>query len=169
MYLRKQLKDLTIKDNFMFGAVMQDVENCRELLEMVLGITIARVVVSQERSIVYHPEYKGIRLDVYARDEKNTRYNIEMQVAKKTDLGRRTRYYHSQIDMELLFRGGHYEELPDTFVIFICDFDPFEERRYCYTFETCCVEDGHVRLQDGSITIFLSTEGRNDREVLRSW
>ena len=54
----------------MFGAVMLDEENCRGLLEMVLGIAISRVEVSQEKSIVYHPEYKGIRLDVYARDEK---------------------------------------------------------------------------------------------------
>ena len=85
----------------MFGAVMMDAENCRGLLEMVLGIPIERVDVSREKSIVYHPGYKGIRLDIYARDEKNTRYNIEMQVAKKTDLGKRARYYHSQIDMEL--------------------------------------------------------------------
>lgn len=162
MYLRRQLKELTIKDSFMFGAVMLDEENCRGLLEMVLGIAISRVEVSQEKSIVYHPEYKGIRLDVYAQDEKNTRYNIEMQVARKDDLGRRARYYHSQIDMELLLRGGDYAELPDTFVIFICDFDPFGEGKYCYTFETRCVEDECIRLGEGSISIFLSTHGKNE-------
>ena len=49
-------------------------------LEMVLGFPIARVEISKEKSVVYHPEYKGVRLDVYAKDENNTRYNIEMQV-----------------------------------------------------------------------------------------
>ena len=59
------LKELTIKDNFMFGAVMMDENNCRGLLERVLEIPIDRVEVSREKSIVYHPEYKGVRLDVY--------------------------------------------------------------------------------------------------------
>ena len=47
---QKTLDQLTIKDNFMFGAVMSDNENCRELLEMVLGISIARVEVSKVKS-----------------------------------------------------------------------------------------------------------------------
>ena len=36
------------------------------------GISVDRVEVSRERSFVYHPEYKGVRMDVYAKDEKNT-------------------------------------------------------------------------------------------------
>ena len=64
----KRLKELTIKDNFMFGAVMMDEDNCKGLLERVLEIPIDRVDVSKEKSIVYHPEYKGVRLDVYAKD-----------------------------------------------------------------------------------------------------
>ncbi len=34
--MKKQLKELTIKDNFMFGAVMTMPENCKDFLEMVL-------------------------------------------------------------------------------------------------------------------------------------
>lgn len=67
MKQRKQLKELTIKDNFMFGAVMMEEENCRRFLELALGFPIERVEVSKEKSIVYHPEYKGVRLDVYAK------------------------------------------------------------------------------------------------------
>lgn len=56
----------------MFGAAMMEEENCRRFLELELGFLIERVEVSREKSIVYHPEYKGVRLDVYAKDEKNT-------------------------------------------------------------------------------------------------
>ena len=101
----KRLKELTIKDNFMFGAVMMDEDNCKGLLERVLEIPIDRVDVSKEKSIVYHPEYKGVRLDVYAKDEKQTRYNVEMQVERKPALGKRSRYYQSQMDMEMLLTG----------------------------------------------------------------
>ena len=165
MKKRKTLQDLTIKDNFLFGAVMSVEENCKGFLEMVLGFSIAQVVVSKEKSIVYHPEYKGVRLDIYAEDENHTHYNVEMQMKKKTALGKRSRYYHSQMVMEALTSGEDYETMPDTFVIFVCDFDPFGEHLYCYTFGNECREKKNVKLDDGSCTIFLSTRGENEEEV----
>ncbi len=162
---KKTLQELTIKDSFMFGAVMCDESNCTPFLEMVLGISIKRLEVSKEKSIFYRPEYKGVRLDIFANDEKNTHYNVEMQMTRKPALGKRSRYYHSQVDMELLEKGGSYEDLPNAFVIFICDFDPFGENRYCYTFENRCVEEESLRLGDGCRTLFLSTRGENEHET----
>ena len=161
----KRLKELTIKDNFMFGAVMMDEDNCKGLLERVLEIPIDRVDVSKEKSIVYHPEYKGVRLDVYAKDEEQTRYNVEMQVERKPALGKRSRYYQSQMDMEMLLTGEDYTELPNTYVIFICDFDPFGKDKYRYTFRTTCQESENVDLEDGRTTVFLNTRGKNESEV----
>lgn len=165
MAKRKTLKELTLKDNFMFGAVMCDERNCKRLLELVLEFPIDRVKVSKEKCIVYHPEYKGIRLDVYAKDEKNTHYNVEMQSVSRAALGKRTRYYHSQIDMDLLTAGKEYAELPNTYIIFICDFDPFGQGKYRYTFNTLCNECPTIRLKDGSNTIFLNTHGNNPEDV----
>lgn len=164
---KKCLSDLTIKNNFMFGAVMINPENCRGLLERVLDMEIDHVEVSREKSMVYHPEYKGVRLDVYTRDENNTCYNVEMQVVKKPELGKRSRYYQSQMDMELLLAGQSYEELPDTYVIFICDFDPFGENKYRYTFQAECKESETAKLKDGRTLVFLSTCGENEKEVSR--
>ena len=156
MKRKKKLKELTIKDNFMFGAVMMEEDNCKKFLELALGFPIDWVDVSKEKSIVYHPEYKGVRLDVYAKDESNTRYNVEMQVIKKPELGKRVRYYHGQIDMELLLSGSDYTELPDVYVIFICDFDPFGGKKYCYTFTRRCEEDLGLRLAEGCKSMFLT-------------
>ena len=162
---KKTLQELTIKDNFMFGAVMSDEDNCRRFLEIALGFPIERVEVSKEKSIVYHPQYKGVRLDVYAKDEDNTHYNVEMQAVQKDALFKRARYYHSQIDMELLRTGAEYVELPNSYVIFICDFDPFEEEKYRYTIQNRCMELNNQVVEDGNTTIFLSTRGTNKDEV----
>lgn len=67
MSRQKRLQDLTIKDNFMFGAVMSIEESGIAFLEMVLSFPIEKVVVSKERSMIYHPEYKGVRLDIMPR------------------------------------------------------------------------------------------------------
>lgn len=160
----KRLKELTIKDNFMFGAVMMDEDNCKGLLERVLEIPIDRVDVSKEKSIVYHPEYKGVRLDVYAKDEKQTRYNVEIQVERKPALGKRSRYYQSQMDMEMLLTGEDYTELPNTYVIFICDFDPFGDGLYRYSTGMVCEETGKS-VSDGVKTIYLNAHGRNREDI----
>ena len=164
MQKRRTLQELTLKDNFLFAAVMMEQDNCKQLLELALGIEIEHVEVNTEKSIVYNPEYKGIRLDVFARDEKNTRFNVEMQVAKQS-LEKRTRYYHSQMDMEMLLTGLPYEELPNNYVLFICDFDPFMLEKYRYTVKHVLVEDERFTYQDGSHTVFLSTKGKNDDKV----
>ncbi len=165
MNKKKSLQELTLKDNFMFGAVMLDPENCKETLERCLGIEIERVEVDREKSIVYNPEFKGVRLDIYAKDEKNTHYNVEMQVLRKPAIEKRARYYHGQIDMEILLSGLSYKELPDTYVIFICDFDPYGEGKYRYTRKSICAEVPELLMEDGAHTIFLSTKGRNKDEV----
>ena len=77
----------------MFGGVMADEEMCRDLVVMVLGFPIEKVRVSKEHSLIYNPEYRGVRLDVYAKDDSHTRYNVEMQVSKDDSLPRRSRYY----------------------------------------------------------------------------
>lgn len=67
--------------------------------------------------------------------------------------------------MVLKLAGCDYAELPNSYVIFICDFDPYGERRYMYTFENRCVQNTTLSMQDGGRTIFLSTLGNNPKEV----
>ena len=138
---QKSLQELTIKDNFMFGAVMTDEANCKACLELVLGKPIEKLTVCREKSIIYHPDYKGVRLDVIAKDEAHTHYDVEMQVAAKPALGKRSRYYHSQLDMEMLESGRDYRELASVYVIFICDYDPFGEGYYRYDFKMNCKQN----------------------------
>lgn len=65
---RKKFQQLTIRDNFMFAAVMVQEDNCKHFLEILLGIEIREVKVSYEKCLIYNPEYKGVRLDVYVND-----------------------------------------------------------------------------------------------------
>ena len=88
-----------------------------------------------------------------------------MQVIKKPFLEHRARYYHSQIDMDLLRTGKGYGSLPDVYVIFVCDFDPFGLGKYQYTFRNICLENNCLTLRDGLTTMFLSTHGTDKEKV----
>lgn len=161
---RRTLQELTIKDNFLFAAVMMEPGNCKDVLECALGFPIEHVEISYEKSIVYHPEHKGVRLDVYAKDAKNSHYDVEIQVVKH-EIFKRSRYYHSQMDMDCLLTGMDYEELPECYVIFICDFDPVGLEKYRYTRRQTFYEDETYEYDDGNHTVYLSTKGKNESEV----
>ncbi|MCD7752687.1 MAG: Rpn family recombination-promoting nuclease/putative transposase [Lachnospiraceae bacterium] len=162
---KKDFMSLTIKDSFMFYAVMSDPEQCRRLLTLVLDMEIETVTVQREETIIYHPDYRGIRLDVTAIEHgTRRRFNVEMQAQTEKEIARRSRYYHSQLDSDALHAGHGYGELPDTYVIFICDFDPVGAGLYRYCYEMTCRETGAV-LDDGTQTIFLSTKGKNKDAV----
>ena len=154
----RKFKDLTIRDAFMFAAVMSDPEICRRVLELALGIPISEVHIQTEKTMAYHSEYHGVRLDVYADDAEKRRFNVEVTLQKF--LPKRSRYYHDQIDMDALLAGDSYENLPDTYVIFICDFDPFGDGLYRYSTGMVCEETGKS-VSDGVRTVYLNAHGRN--------
>ena len=52
-----------------------------------------------------------------------------------------------------------YKKLRKSIIIFLCPFKLFDQERHQYTFRNRCDEDYHLRLNDGTIKIFLSTEG----------
>lgn len=160
----RKFKDLTIRDAFMFAAVMSDPEICRRVLELALGIPISEVHIQTEKTMAYHSEYHGVRLDVYAADANRTRFNVEKQVTLQKFLPKRSRYYHDQIDMDALLTGDSYENLPDTYVIFICDFDPFGDGLYRYSTGTYCRETGNL-VYDGVETVYLNAHGKNRKDI----
>ena len=162
--MKRTFQELTIKDPFMFAATMSDEAQCRTLLSLILEMEILHVTVITEKTLAYHPEYRGVRLDVFAVENgTKRRFNIEMQVKDNKNLPKRSRYYHSQLDMDALLTGIDYTELPDTYVIFICDYDPFGNQLYRYTFSDYCKETGK-KIPSGSHTIWLSTKGQNDSD-----
>ena len=99
-------------------------------------------------------------------DDKNTHYNLEMQVKNKKNpqtkafvLPKRSRYYQALLDFDLLQAGQPYDLLPPTFIIFICVFDFFEKGNYVYTFKKRCLENLELELPDEATTMILNTKG----------
>ena len=155
-------EDLSISNDFLFGKVMQDAELCKELLQRILPeLDIDHVEYPElQKTIKEDFEAKGIRLDAYVNDGKGTVYDIEMQAVTSKYLPRRTRYYQSMIDLQLVNKGQDYDTLNDSYIIFICLSDLFGKGRYRYSFENICKEDTEVMLNDGAKKIFLNADGK---------
>lgn len=157
----KRYEDLRFTDDFLFCKILtEDPELCKELAELVLGRKINRIISPMtQKPIKMTDDGKGVRLDVFFEDDLNTVYDIEMQTAYKTDLAKRSRYYQGMIDLDLLKKGSPYKELKDSYIVFLCTFDPFGERLHRYTFTPACQEEPSLTLADGSTRVFINTEG----------
>lgn len=160
---KKAFQELHFSDAFMFAATMEDEEICRGVLERVLEMPIRQVRVRVERALLVNPDYRGVRMDVYADDDTRA-FNVEMQTTNKGNLPRRSRMYQGQMDMVALKPGEGFENLPDSFVIFICTYDPFGQELYRYTFDARCTETGEP-IGDGTMRIFLNTKGKHPEMV----
>ncbi|MBO5691939.1 MAG: Rpn family recombination-promoting nuclease/putative transposase [Spirochaetaceae bacterium] len=155
----RQWEELTFTNDFIFSRVMRDENICRQVVELILGVKIGQIqYLSAQDEHKLDPDTMRIIMDVYLKDEQRI-INVEMQTSHKKDLPKRSRYYQSVSDVSNTPSGTKYRQLPDNILIFICTFDPFDKGYSRYTFEYTCVESQHqLRLQDGSIRIFLNTK-----------
>ena len=83
----------------------------------------------------------------------------ESDSSTKKELPKRSRYYQGIIDLNLIEKGVSYSALNQSFVIFICTFDPFGKGLYQYTFQNVCLEDTDIFLGDETTKIFFNTKG----------
>ena len=159
---RKPFEELTISDDFMFCKVLEHESLCKGFLEMLFGAEIEKITyLSSQNSITTNSGAKTVRLDVLVKNEAGTSYDIEMQVANQYNLPKRMRYYQAALDISFLDQGYSYKTLNDSFIIFICLFDPIGKNRAIYTFENICVEDKTIPLQDGIKKIILNANAFN--------
>ena len=153
---------LGISNDFLFGKIMRKPELCKELLRRILpDLDIDHVEYPElQKEIRPDVDARSVRLDVYINDARGTVYDVEMQAVNTKVLPRRSRYYQSMIDLQLVDRGQPYNKLNRSFVIFICLSDIFDRGRHIYTFENICREDKELFLEDGTTKIFLNADGK---------
>ena len=154
---QKPFEDLTISDDFMFCKVMEYAPICKEFLEILFSVKIEKITyLSPQNTVTTNSEAKTVRLDVLVKDKAGTSYDIEMQVGNEYNIPKRMRYYQSVLDVAFLDKGYSYKALNDSFIIFICLFDPIGSNKAIYTFENICIEDTSIPLQDGTKKIILN-------------
>lgn len=102
---------------------MRNVFKQRECLEYVLQIIMER----QDLHVMEHAiqkDYKNLQgrsaiMDCVARDPKGKQFNVEIQQDNEGASPKRARYHSGLMDMNTLNPGQDFDELPESYVIFI--------------------------------------------------
>ena len=160
----KPVDQLVFSDDFMFGAVMRDPEICKGVIERLLQIKIDHIEYPElQKAISPFYSKKGVRLDVYVADS-NRVFDVECQSYDISNIGKRTRYYQSMIDIDSLMKGADYSELKESYVIFLCLNDPFKAGLPVYSFTRTCKENKDVSLGDQTHHVIYNCSAADKEE-----
>ena len=150
-----------LTNDIIFGWIMKNDELCLAIIRAILpDLNITGIAHKEPQHEVSHvTSARGVRFDVVVEDDQQRFYDVEMQVENNGDLGKRTRYYQSQIDNETLLKHQSFRQLKESHVIFLCAFDPFGYGLRRYQFHQ--YEDHHkeLRLDTQAHVIFINAKG----------
>ena len=74
------------------------------------------------------------------------------------------------VDIDSLMKGDDYSELKDSYILFICKFDPFHDENeqphglYRYTFRNICEENSSVNLNDKCLKVVYNASAYEKAE-----
>ena len=156
----KPLSEQTLMNNYVFSMVMREPRRIKPLLEHILRKKIKTIrMVEPEKSMKEKFESKGIRLDLYVEDEGGVVYDVEVQTTDQKNLPRRMRYYQGMLDITFFPAGADYNLMRKSYVIFICNFDPYDEGLYIYTFQNRCDQNYEILFGDDAVKVVVNTKG----------
>ena len=87
-----------------------------------------------------------------------------MQVADHHNLAQRVRYYQAMNALDAYDKGANYHDANNSYVIFICCFDPFKLGAQFYSVNKHLNEFPDYRVLDGATDIYLNATSTR-REV----
>lgn len=140
-----------------------------ELVEMVLRIIIDKpdlqVIRSETQAdLIRITGSRGLCLDVYATDDAGKKYDVEVQKESSDMKPERARYHASAMDVENSWHGMTFDQLPDTYVIFISEKDYFGRKQPVYAIRRT-VDDDNSLFNDGSNILYVNGEYRDDTMI----
>ena len=165
-YLDK-IQKLRLMDDDFFNKCMEGSTECVELiLHIIMDRTDLKVISAQTQHSIKNLQGRSVRLDVLALDDSGRQINIEIQREDKGAGSRRARYHSSILDANLLLAGEDFEELPETYVIFITERDVLKKGLPLYRVERCVLETNEA-FGDGSHIMYVNGENRDETPLGR--
>ena len=154
-YLETIKKFRLIDDTFFSACFDNNEEDVEYILRIILDKPTLKVLKVQTQKSVENMYGRSVRFDVFATDDKGKLYNIEVQ---RTDAGAvptRARYNSSMLDYHKLKKKAKFNELPETFVIFITEHDVLKDGEQIYHVERV-VRETNKLFDDGTHIIYVN-------------
>ena len=161
---QKFLSELILMDDIFMRIVLKDRKCTEFILQTILQKPDLRVKTQSIQSDLKNLQGRSLILDCLCSDTKGTVYNIEVQNDSHGASPKRARYHSGLIDMHILKKGKTFENLPESYVIFICAKDILKENKQIYHISRTIQESGS-KFPDQAEIIYLNASKSSDNEL----
>lgn len=151
-------------DDFMKRCLKDNIPAVECILRIIMEQPDLEVQTLHVEDTIPNLQGHGVRLDVHATDAMGIEYDIEIQRSDQGAGARRARFNGSVLDLNNLKKGFDYDQLPETYVIFITENDILEHRLSRYHINRI-IEETNQHFEDGSHIIYVNGTYRGQDDI----
>ena len=163
---KAKIKNFTIMNDIFMRNVLKKKECTEYILQVIMedeGITVIDQTLQKD--------YKNLQgrsaiLDCVAKDAENNHFNVEIQDENDGASPKRARYHCGLLDMNLLNPGDFFDNLPETYVIFITKNDVLGYNLPINHIRRRSNETGEI-FEDGQHILYVNSKKQDDTELGR--
>ena len=160
--IKQVIRSLCMMNNRFMNFMLDDNKKAAQVfLRVILGDDKIKVRNVRIQSFIQNIYGHSSQLDILAQDSKGRYFNVEVQRSDEGAPARRARFYSSILDTHFLQPGKLYEELPDTYVIFITENDVLHDNLPLYNIRRRIDENAKC-FEDGSHIIYVNSQRRDN-------
>ena len=160
------LKNLTMMNDVFMRNVFKKQECTEYVLQVIMGRKDLKVL-----DQVLQKDYKNLQgrsaiLDCVVRDADGKQFDVEIQQDTEGASPKRARYHSGLMDMNTLNAGQDFDELPETYVIFITRDDVLGYDLPIYHIERK-IREVQTDFKDEAYIIYVNSHRQDDTELGR--
>lgn len=162
----QRLRGFRLLDDDFMTKVFEDISCAELLLRIILNDEGIRVLEAHSQRGIKNLQGRSVKLDILAVDSHNRVFNVEVQRSDRGAGAKRTRYNSALIDANVTEPGDQYEDLNETFVIFITENDVMKAGLPIYHIDWVVRETGKL-FEDEEHIIYVNSQIKDETKLGR--
>ena len=162
----QRLRGFRLLDDDFMTKVFEDISCAELLLRIILNDEGIRVLEAHSQRSIKNLQGRSVKLDILAVDSHNRVFNVEVQRSDRGAGAKRARYNSALIDANVTEPGDQYEDLNETFVIFITENDVMKAGLPIYHIDRVVRETGKL-FEDEEHIIYVNSQIKDETKLGR--
>ena len=162
----QRLRGFRLLDDDFMTKVFEDISCAELLLRIILNDEGIRVLEAHSQRGIKNLQGRSVKLDILAVDSHNRVFNVEVQRSDRGAGAKRARYNSALIDANVTEPGDQYEDLNETFVIFITENDVMKAGLPIYHIDRVVRETGKL-VEDEEHIIYVNSQIKDETKLGR--
>ena len=163
---KEKIKHFTIMNDIFMRNVLKETACTEYILQVIMNRTDLKVIDQTLQKDYKNLQGRSAILDCVAKDAENNHFNVEIQGENDGASPKRARYHCGLLDMNLLNPGDLFDNLPETYVIFITKNDALGYNLPINHIRRRSNETGEI-FQDGQHILYVNSKKQDDTELGR--